>query len=347
LSLRLFSFFWTTGDTLPETGFTLTLPRRSPNVDEVLRLAAVQSAPIELRLATPERRVPARVERVDPAALRLTILAPGTPDALPSEGDVVATLHVGGRAWAFEGSLSRTGADVWVARPARLRAVQPRASARIPAVGAATVLFANGDRVLRRRLVDLSAGGLGVEFKGTDDEPASGAALAQVQFSLPIGPPLTGAAVVRHVRRVDDGARHAGLDLIGMSPADARRLDAWVRGQTRTGRRAAATEAAHHFADLRIELPGGDAVRRRAVADASARGVTFGALSTDRELTVGARLGTVGLWWRETCVVRAPADVIEAVTHRGRPMQVRIAWREPAPEAVDRLAGLLRQLRRT
>lgn len=289
--------------------------------------------------------MPARLVGLEADELRFVVLAPGKPGMLPTHGRGRVSLHVSNRAWAFEGELRRTGGDIRISRPDELRPLQQRVSARIAAPPGMTVLFSVGDTVLRRPVLDLSARGLGVALLGEGGEPAAGAALAEVQFTLPLGPPIAGAAAVRHIRTLPSGQRQAGFDLLGLHGADAKRLDAWVRGQTRTGRREAARRAVQAFADTRVVLAAEGAPRTRVVLDATLEGVTLSAEALDRDLTPGATLEAVELWRGEDRVLRAPARVLDAVVHRGRPVQVELAWCAPPVEAVAALVKLLERVR--
>lgn len=292
----------------------------------MLDRALATTAAAELRFGSGERAVPARLVGLDKGNLRFEVLAPGTPAMLPDRGGGHVSLHIANRAWSFEAELTREGGDVQVSRPTEIRPVQLRAGVRIAAPAGMSVLFSLGETVLRRNVLDLSGRGLGVALQDDPGEPGAGAALAEVRFSLPIGPAICGAAVVRHVRTLPTGQRQAGLDLIGMSPADSRRLDAWVRGQTRTGRRESARRAAEAFADTRVLFGAGALRRTRAVLDCSARGVTLAGEATDRDLAPGALLPGVELHTGEETVIRGNARVVDVVSHRGRPVQVQLAW---------------------
>ncbi len=270
--------------------------------------------------------MPARLVGLDKGSLRFEVLAPGTPAMLPTRGGGHVSLHIANRAWSFEAEITREGSDVHVSRPADIRPVQLRAGVRIPAPPGMNVLFSLGETVLRRNVLDLSGRGLGVALQDERGEPGAGAALAEVRFSLPIGPAICGAAVVRHVRTLPTGQPQAGLDLIGMSPADSRRLDAWVRGQTRTGRRESARRAAEAFADTRVLLGNGAEGRTRAVLDCSAHGVTIAGEATDRDLAPGALLVGVELHTGKATVIRGNARVVDIVSHRGRPVHAQLTW---------------------
>lgn len=208
------------------------------------------------------------------------------------------------------------------------------------------MLFGVGEAVLRRPIVDFAAGGLGVEFSGSADEPRAGTALTELRFSLPVGAPLTAAGVVRHVRpRATDGILIAGIDLIGMSEVDARRLDAWVRGNTRTRKRTAASRAADLFANTKASFAGAEGgARTRAVVDLSLAGLSVGLLAGDRDLTKGTRLTGLELWHDGQRILHASGEVVEVVAHRSRPLQARVQWDAPAADELARVGRLLRRL---
>ncbi len=320
---------------------------RAPALDRVLARAAEKQAAVEVFVGE-SMRIAAAVVSVVAGVVRLRVLETGEPTVVPTAAAVRVVVHVDGRSWDLEADLSPVGDGAALGQPRRVRASQRRASARIPAAAGSTVLFAAGERVFRRPIIDLAASGLGVEFSGEADEPAAGTALGQLRFSLPIGAPIVAAAVVRHVRaRADDGVQVAGLDLIGLRPEDARRLDAWVRGQTRTRKREEATRAQDLFSASSAVLHGPNGrSRSRAVVDVHPRGLVLGLEDGDRDLTPGERLKRVELWHDGACVIGAEAEVGEVVSHRARPLHAHLTWRSARAEDVARVTRLLRRLGR-
>jgi len=320
---------------------------RAPTLERMLQLAGEKGAAVEI-VVPPTLRVPARVVGHEGRTLRVEVLAPGTPEELPASGGVRAVVHVEGKAWELEADVVRGPEGVELREPRRIRQAQRRASARIPAAAGSTVLFASGELVLRRPIVDLASSGLGVAFTGEPAEPAPGTALSQLRFSLPLGGPIVAAAVVRHIRaRASDGVRVAGLDLMGLREEDARRLDAWVRGQTRTRKREDATRAQDLFASSNAVLHGPNGRERtRAVVDVHPRGLTLGLVEADKDLAPGARLRRVELWHEGVFVIGAEAEVGPVVRHRARPLHAQLTWQGARPEDVARLTRLLRRLGR-
>ncbi len=283
---------------------------------------------------------------MDGEYFRIRALAPGAEDSLSDAAVVRAVFHVDGRAWEFETAIDHDARGCRLRLPVRLRPHQRRASSRIPPQSGATVLFSVGDAVLRRPVIDFAAGGLGVEFSGSADEPKAGTSLAELRFSLPVGAPITAAGVVRHVRpRAGDGVLVAGIDLIGLSEPNARRLDAWVRGNTRTRKRTAANRAADLFVNTQALFAGvrGES-RTRAVVDLTLAGLTVGLLVGDRDLLEGTRLSDLELWHDGHRILRAGAEVVEVVAHRSRPLQARVRWDTPAADELARVGRLLRRL---
>lgn len=315
-------------------------PRPLPST-RVLERAATASAAVEVQ--GPGGGVWAlRLTDAEPDSLGAAALAPTRAEDL-EVGPVACVAHFEGRRWAFEAELVLTPGGPRLADPRRVRALQRRASHRIAAPPGSALLMGVGDRVLRRPIVDLSAHGMGLEVGGEAEVLRSGAVLPEACFSLPIGPPLRAAVVVRHVRTSPEGLRVAGVDLVGLPDADARRLDAWVRGQTRTRRREAAVRNVRVFAATTATLPKG---RPRPVLELDAMGVVVGLDEGDKDLARGLVLERVELRHRAGSPVALAARVVEVVTHRGRPLQARLAWEAPRPEEIARLRRLLRTIER-
>ncbi|GDX78439.1 hypothetical protein LBMAG42_02500 [Deltaproteobacteria bacterium] len=321
----------------------MSLPSRTPSADEVIAAAAAAHAPLEVLAATP---VPAQITALSGEYFRIVALAPAGPDALVDAPVIRVVVHVDGRAWEFESSLDHDERGCRLRLPARFRAHQRRTSSRIAPQAGAAVLFGVGESVLRRPVIDFAAGGLGVEFTGSADEPRAGTALTELRFSLPVGAPITAAGVVRHVRpRASDGALVAGIDLIGLSESDARRLDAWVRGNTRTRKRTAANRAADFFSNTKASFAGAEGgPRTRAVVELSLDGLIVGLLAVDRDLTKGTRLSGLELWHDGQRLLRTSGEVVDVVAHRSRPLQARVQWDAPPADELARVGRLLRRL---
>ena len=315
---------------------------RSP-LSALLERAAATQAALELVLSAQER-VAARVEGWSSGTLSVGGIEPGAAPTAPAA--LRATVYIEGRAWAFDADAVPSPSGLLVQNARRLRSAQRRVSARIAAPPGATVLFAHGDRVLRRPLVDLGATGLGVVFTGEPEEPTAGAALGQLRFSLPLGAAIVATAVVRHVRE-RGGRKVAGRDLIGLADADARRLDAWVRGQTRTRKRDAATRALELFAAAKaVIVDGSGGIRPRAVLDVSGHGVVVRLTPEDRALDDGHTLRRLELWHHGELLVAGTGELTQVVRHRTRPMQAHAVWKGLRPAALQPVERLLRELGR-
>ncbi len=319
----------------------LSAPRPSPVQRLLLRAAATQAA-VELGATTDGAGPVLQVVGSGDTHLDACVLAPMRPEDVAS-GPVSGVLHLDGRRWAFEADVAHEAGHLRLSPVRRVRPVQRRTSPRIAAPADATLLFAHGERVLRRALVDLSATGLAIRLLDGPDEPKAGAVLPEARFALPVGAPILGAATIRHVREQPDGTLLAGLDLLGLSAPDARRLDAWVRGQTRTRRRDEAAESARAFATTTASLPGD---RVRPVLDLDDTGVVIGLQPGDRDVEVGASFDRVELALGSNTAVVLRASVADVVTHRARPLQARLAWSKPRREELGRLARLLRAVGR-
>ncbi len=308
----------------------------------MLGLAAVRRAPFEV--AASKRAAPVAVVASEDGdgCFHLDVVQPGRLDDLRG-GPVACTLELDGRRWLFDADLANHRGTVVLSRARRLRAAQRRSSPRISVPPGTTVLFSEGERVFRRDIIDLGATGLGVQFTGRDDEPAEGSMLGQVRFVLPLGGAITAAAALRHLRPAAPGGPPiAGMDLLGLGEADSKRLDAWVRGLTRTRKREEAVRSAAAFAETSVGLPDG---RVRQVVGLDAEGTTITLEEPDRDLTSGAVLPMVELRQSTALVVGMKAQIADIVTHRARPLQARLAWLDVRPEQLVRLSRLLRRLR--
>lgn len=209
--------------------------------------------------------------------------------------------------------------------PGRLRLAQRRASARVDAPTRADVLLSCADRVVRRGIVDLAGTGLGVALEPGDGCFKAGTAIERLRFTLPLGTPIITAGVVKHVRmrdELDPPRLVAGIELVDLDPADARRLDAWVRGQS--GPRAKERRA---LASRGVERAMVRTIGREHLVLRLAPGTLEIALDEgDAELAEGRRLDAVELWVNGDCVATGPMDVVRVQSHRGRLVRAILSW---------------------
>ncbi len=313
-----------------------------PSLPDLFALAARRRAPLEVATSKASAPIAVVASEGDAGCLRVDVILPALTDDL-AEGPVSCTLELDGRRWAFDAEVVRHAGQITLSRARRLRAAQRRTSPRISVPHGTTVLFSEGDRVFRREIVDLGASGLGVQYVGHDGEPAEGTMLAQVRFALPLGAAITAAAAVRHVRPAAPGGPPiAGMELLGLGEADSKRLDAWVRGLTRTRKREEAVRNAAVFAQTSVRLSDG---RNRPATALDTDGATIALEEPDRDLAQNSVLPVVEVRQNSVLVVSLRAQIADIVTHRARPLQARLAWLDVRPEQLGRLSRLLHRLR--
>ncbi|MBM4389859.1 MAG: PilZ domain-containing protein [Deltaproteobacteria bacterium] len=209
--------------------------------------------------------------------------------------------------------------------PGRLRLAQRRATARVDAPARAEVLLSCGERVVRRAIVDLAGTGLGVALETSDDCFAAGTTIDRLRFTLPLGSPITTAGLVKHVRLrpgLAPPALVAGIELLDLHPLDARRLDAWVRGQS--GPRAKERRA---LKSRGVEQATVRAMSRDHVVLRLAPGTLEISLDdADIELIEGRRLEAVELWVNGECIATGPMEVVRVQSHRGKLVRALLSW---------------------
>ncbi|MBM4364866.1 MAG: PilZ domain-containing protein [Deltaproteobacteria bacterium] len=209
--------------------------------------------------------------------------------------------------------------------PGRLRLAQRRGSARVDAPTRAEVLLSCGERVLRRAIVDLAGTGLGVALEASDGSFSAGTTIDRLRFALPLGTPIITAGRVKHVRLRDDldpPRLVAGIELVDIDPADARRLDAWVRGQSGPRARERRALKSRGVERATLHVIGRDHVVLRLAPGTLEISLDEG----DIELVEGRRLDAVELRVNGECIATGPMEVVRVQSHRGRLVRAVLSW---------------------
>lgn len=303
---------------------------------QLLEQAVTEGDLVNVVFSEDHRELRARLLSVDAQGVRVEILDGST--GIASGLVVHVRANTESRNFSFW-SRTRTarGGVLQLAAPARVQLRQRRASPRVAAPPDATVLFAIGERVFRRPILDLAGSGLGVVLQ-PDDPLEAGQVFERVRFSLPIGAPIFAAARVQHVRDTEAG-RIAGIDLSALLPEDARRLDAWARSRSRTRSRPSAT--AIDGLSATVSLPGLRS-RTRSVLQVGEDMLLVALGEPDRDLREGDDTATLELWAEGVFVAGGAAIVDEVVRHRGRPLHATLTWTALRPEQAARVARLVK-----
>lgn len=221
------------------------------------------------------------------------------------------------------------------------RAAQRRSTSRISPDQGAYALLTLGDLVVRRSIVDIAGNGIGLLLEADDELPV-GQNVEKIRFILPIGAPLVSCGVVRHLRpgTAASSQRTAGVELGGLSIADQRRLEAWVRGQSGPRARERRTFSAAGPVSVAFTTADGR-VRERAVMMLNTDGCELGLERTDADLEEGITLVHLVVYFDGQPILSTPAEVRELLRHRGRPVRALIGFTALELAARRRLSRLL------
>lgn len=221
------------------------------------------------------------------------------------------------------------------------RAPQRRSTSRISPDQGAYALLTLGELVARRTIVDIAGNGIGLLLEA-GDELAAGETIEKIRFILPIGAPLVSSGVVRHLRlgSATPPSRIAGIELGGLSIADQRRLDAWVRGQS--GPRARERRSFSAAGPVSVAFTTTDGrVRERTVMMLNTDGCELGLERADADLQEGNSLVQLVVYFDGQPILTTSAEVRELLRHRGRPVRALIGFTALELAARRRLSRLL------
>ncbi|GDX81691.1 hypothetical protein LBMAG42_35020 [Deltaproteobacteria bacterium] len=202
-------------------------------------------------------------------------------------------------------------------------------------------MFAVGEGVRRRNLVDGTGDGIGLLLTDADDDLATNAVLEPIRFTLPLGRPIVTSGIVRHRRHVElDGAVHevAGVHLVGTPDADRRRLEAWIRLANRPPPAApGCTLRSLYDTVLRFETKVG--ARDRTVLRASALGLDVALDAGDADLATNDVFAASVNFDGEP-IATGEAVITEIVRYRGLPVRMLLSWARLSPEERRRLSQM-------
>lgn len=216
-----------------------------------------------------------------------------------------------------------------------------RTQRRVPFRTNAEVVFACGDAVRRRTLVDGTGEGVGILLTDADDDLAANARLEPVRFALPLARPILATGILRHRRPVElEGALHdvAGVHLVGMSDLDRRRLEAWIRLANRPPPAAPGCTLRSLY-DTVLRFGGGDGGRERTVLRASALGLDVALDDSDIDLEAEVAFAASVVFDGEA-IATGEAVITEIVRYRGRPVRMLLSWTRLCPEERRRLSQM-------
>ncbi|MBM4364914.1 MAG: hypothetical protein FJ102_01765 [Deltaproteobacteria bacterium] len=214
--------------------------------------------------------------------------------------------------------------------PTTLSPARRRAHRRRPFRDPVDILFGIGTTARRRRLLDGCRDGVAVVLESDDDDVQHGSVLDPLRIRMPVGPPLFGKGVVRHVRKIaagDDSVRRvAGVQLAGMSDIELSRLERYLRMLNRPDDApAGSTMQTLPDACVRLGQPG-RASRERTVLRASALALDIALDPADVDLQPHDHFGHAQLLVAGEAIALGRATLTELVVHRNTPVRAVLSW---------------------
>ena len=214
--------------------------------------------------------------------------------------------------------------------PATLSPARRRAHRRRPFRDPVDILFGIGDTVRRRRLLDGCRDGVAVVLENEDEDVQHGTLLDPLRIRMPVGPPLFGQGVVRHVRTIAAGneavRRVAGVQLTGVSGIELSRLERYLKMLNRPDDApAGSTMQTLPEACVRIGQPG-QADRERTVLRASALALDIALEPGDTDLQPHDQFGHARLLVGGDPIALGRAALTELVVHRNTPVRAVLSW---------------------